>query len=443
VDFQVRSYRNGMAEPAPEFNGTPEASSSIQEKAAQQAVKILLDNLWDGAQEIKDLSPSILCELDRLLYYQELNQDVTLEESHPSSSAKRKLPCVKNKHGHSSQSYKVKEMHNELVITCRAVSAETATHFQKEIIRLRHEAEERITNAPADSTPVPLLQEEVARAMLRTPQMQLSFFSTIRFGTVGKRKISSPPVQNLKVALRHMAELMAARDRCHGKEEREQQAIIKITMSEMQQDGANSRQLFARHVQSLRETLTELDFVIPSFVEKCQAKVLELEPAFNQERRKSVVALARVRELELDLDSERCKANVALSLQKAFSWSTEAAACATEHIRNLPPQELQRRLEHLLAAPKNELHEHAVVDLTRDRSRSRSRENCQVMLPDGSRSAPSRQSLSNGSASSSWQSDDRRWSRQSHSTVSQVPLRRWAFPLIQRSACCNGSPSAT
>lgn len=389
-------------------SSTPATSSKDEENSAKEAVDILLDALWDGVHEIEHLSPSMLGELHRLLHEQEGNQDVTAEETHPNSSEKKQL--------------QVSLMHDNLVITSRAPSLKTANDWQKEIERLVHGAKARQATAPVDSNQPALLREEVTRAIFRTPQMQLSFHAHVGIGKGNKSLFSSPPVRDLRVALRHVDELVAARNRGHGKKVCQRRTILRITRSEVKQDAANSKHLYAKRLQSLRD---KLDFVISRIVEKCQSKVLELEPAFNKECRKSVEALVRIRELELALEAERCKSGVALTLQRAFRWSTEAAVYATEHLGSLPPQELQQRLEHLLAPSKTKFNEDELVDLTRDQSRSRSRESRQDALPARNRCSQNRRSSPSRSASCSWQLDDSKWPRRSQhwTTETAVALR--------------------
>jgi len=342
--FNSSSY---CQSPVPKQRVSPEPSAlQTASSSDQTVVDILLEALWDGVQNIDCLSPSTLCELYRLLQEQEGHQEVLTKESCPDSNEDGQFRCVASIRRKHNQ-YFVHLHCSKLNIFTRGTSClETAIDWQMELVRLRSEAKARVANA-CGSNPPPLIRDEVAKAIVHMPQMRMSFRCRVSFG---KQRAYSPRVRELAVALRHMDKLLAARSTRHESKTRFKKAI-----SEVKQDAAKGSKLYARRVQSLRDAL---------------AAGMQRALGMN---------LARARELEFAFNEERCKSEVAIALQNALRWSKESATYATGHIRSLSPQELQQRLEHLLAPTRTDVGACKRVDLTTHRSRSRSRESCAVI----------------------------------------------------------------
>lgn len=396
--------------PSTEANANPAIPLSTREVAARKAVEVLLDALWDGLQDLEGLSPLTLCELNRLLHDQGEHIEAS-KESIPHSQRRFQTIAHITKLGNK---YFVRMGLDKLVITTRsALCLETVIDWQIELVRLINEAKARAAKAPFGfANPPVLTREEITKAILRMPQMQLSFSCCIYFARIHGQEVRlrTPQIQNLPVALQLMDKLLAANIKFKKEEPHALQKMIQTLKAQMIQATTQSKQLYARRVQSLRSALVP---IIPRVVEENEVRIQELESAFNE---------------------AQAGLGVAQALQSAFNWSKESAVYAIGHIKRLPPQELQRRLKHLLAPPRAGM-DHCELDRTRGRSRSRPSENDQVtpyhFQPDRSRSRPRRSSSvqgrqfgTNHPAGRNRRSADGNRSRHNHSATSQAPPSR-------------------
>jgi len=395
--------------PPPESNATPAAFSRMREIATQKAVELLLDALWDGIQDLEGLSSLTLCELYRLLQEQAGQQELFSQDAHIAPNGQsRGVANIMKRH----DAYFVRVGFGRLIcITGRVHCLETAIDWQMELVRLKNEAKARAANAPVDSNPPALTREEITRAILRMPKMQLSFACRIRLKYMngGDGRLRTPQVRDVRVALQFIDKLLVTRAKYEKSSLRVQETMTNKLVDEVRQNIAQSKQLYDRRAQSLRSALAP---IMPVAAEMTELRLQELESAFNEERANSGVAQA---------------------LQSAFKWSKDSAVYAIGHLRSLPPQVLQQRLELLLSPKGTIIDRREVVDLTRGRSHSRPREKGQVTphrsQPDRSRSRPGRspaaprsQSSTNRSAGRNMHRADRNRSRQSHSAASQALL---------------------